>query len=429
MSTLPYDVVIFDLDGTLTESEPGIIQSVQYALDALGFSDYDGAMLRSFIGPPLFESFSKTLKFDDDTANRGIALYRERFSRVGWRENAVYTGIWAMLRSLKRSGTYVALATSKPMMFCEKILKHFGLFGFFDRVICASPNSEHSDKPELVKAALPESYRRACMVGDRKYDVEGALANGIEAIGVLYGYGTETELRAAGAHHIAATVSDLAALLHGNCPKEKGLFISLEGSDGCGKSTHVSGLADFLRSRGHDVLLTREPGGCPISERIRNVVLDADATDMTDLTEALLFAAARAQHVHDAILPALAQGKTVLCDRYVDSSIAYQGVGRGLGEAWVSQINAPAASACMPDLTILFDLNPEQALSRRIQNEAPDRIEQSSLDFVRKTYAFYRQLAQREPDRIRTFDASGTIEEVAQRLHAFTAALLDEGGQ
>ncbi len=422
LTQLPYDAVIFDLDGTLTESEPGIIKSVQYSLDQLGVTDFDPGKLQAFIGPPLFQSYVETMGMDEETARRGVALYRERFSKLGWQENAVYPGIPRLLRSLKRRGAYIALATSKPDLFTGRIVRHFGLDKYVDRVVAASPDSEHSDKPALVKAALPKSYRRACMVGDRKFDVEGALANGIDAVGVLYGYGDEPELLAAGAHHICATVQDLQAHLLGGLAPEKGLFISLEGPDGCGKSTQAPALRDWLVRMGHEVVLTREPGGSPVAERIRGVVLDPAGKGMTDLTEALLFAAARAQHVHDTIRPALQAGKTVLCDRYVDSSIAYQGVGRGLGIELVKALNAPGVQGCMPDVTVVFDLDPEVGLKRRTRADAPDRIEQTALDFIHSTTEYYRNLAATEP-RAHRFDASGAPDEVAEHLRTFITKL------
>lgn len=421
---LPYDAVIFDLDGTLTESEPGITKSVQYSLDALGRTDYDDEMLRSFIGPPLFEAYTRVMGMDDETARKGVVLYRERFAQVGWTENAVYPGIPLLLRSLKAHGAYIALATSKPEMFAGKIAQHFGIAQYIDRIIAASPDNESSDKPELVRRALPDSYRRACMVGDRKYDVEGGQANGIDTIGALYGYGNREELETAGATMIAEDVPSLTALLLGECGAEKGLFISLEGSDGCGKSTQMEPLAGWLRQCGHDLVTTREPGGCPVAERIRDVVLDASATEMTDLTEALLFAASRAQHVHDVIRPAIAAGKTVLCDRYVDSSIAYQGAGRGLGVELVRGLNAPGVEGTMPDLTILFDIDPKAALKRRINASEADRIEATAQAFIQKTYAFYHDLAKREPDRVKTFDADGTPDQVAENLRRFITPLL-----
>ncbi len=420
---LPYDAVIFDLDGTLTESEPGITKSVQYSLDTLGYS-YTQDLLRSFIGPPLYESYVQTMGMDEKTANEGVRLYRERFSKIGWTENSVYLGIPRLLRSLKAHGAFLAIATSKPEQFSRRILQHFGLLQYFDRVIAAHPDCETSDKPALVKRALPDRFTRACMVGDRKYDIEGARANGIDGIGALYGYGSREELSIAGAHWIADDVPQLTRLLLGDCPPVPGLFVSLEGSDGSGKSTQMAGLTEWLRQCGHDVLPTREPGGCPVAERIREVVLDIKAQGMTDLTEALLFAAARAQHVHDVIRPALDQGKTVLCDRYVDSSIAYQGVGRDLGIDLVWSLNAPGVAGTMPDLTIVFDIDPREAIARRKRSDEPDRIEVAALEFFKKTCDYYHQLTGKESGRAKRFDANGTPDQVQQNLRAFITPFL-----
>lgn len=421
---LPYDAILFDLDGTLTESEPGITKSVQYSLDALGIAGYDQDKLRSFIGPPLFESYVGVMGMTDELANAGVRLYRERFSEIGWKENAVYKGIPLLLRSLKARGAYIAIASAKPEPFVKKILAHFGLIRFFDRIVAATMDDTHNEKPSLVKRALPESYRRACMVGDREFDIEGGLANGIDAIGALYGYGGEEELTRAGATRLVQDVPALSRLLLGDERQEKGLFITLEGSDGCGKSSQMKPLAEWLEMCGHNVVVTREPGGCPVSERIRDVVLDIKAQGMSDLCEALLFAAARAQHVSDIIRPALDQGKTVLCDRYVDSSIAYQGVGRGLGVELVWNLNAPAVEGTMPDLTVLFDIDPQKALKRRTTASQPDRIEIADSEFMLRPYRYYLELAKKEPNRVKVFDAKGSIKDVSKNLQEFLTPLL-----
>lgn len=200
----------------------------------------------------------------------------------------------------------------------------------------------------------------------------------------------------------------------------RGYFITFEGGDGSGKSTQIALLRDWLMQAGYDVILTREPGGTRISEKIRELILDPDNQEMADMTEALLYAAARAQLVSQMIKPALAEGKVVICDRFVDSSIAYQAYGRGLGDA-VGVINSYAVDGCMPDLTILLRLDPEKG-SSRIADREHDRIEQAPDAFHRKVYEGYLALEKAYPERIFGIDASGTIDEIAdeirRRVHA-----------
>ena len=194
----------------------------------------------------------------------------------------------------------------------------------------------------------------------------------------------------------------------------RGFFITFEGGDGSGKSTQISILKESLIEKGYDVILTREPGGTEISEKIRELILDPANGEMDDMTEAFLYAAARAQLVRQLIKPALEKGKVVICDRFVDSSIAYQAYGRGLGDA-VGVINTYAVDDCMPDLTILLKLDPERG-SSRISGREHDRIEQASDEFHRKVYEGYLKLEEMYPDRILGVDASGTIQEIAEEI-------------
>jgi dTMP kinase len=185
------------------------------------------------------------------------------------------------------------------------------------------------------------------------------------------------------------------------------IFITIEGLDGAGKSLQAKNAYNYLSSLGFDVEMVREPGGDAVSERIRGLL--SGGGDITDMAECLLFAAARAQTVENIIRPALNAGKIVVCDRFLDSSVAYQGFGRGLLDA-VTTINSFAVGGLTPRLTILLDLDPEIALSRK--REDFDRIERSGADFFDRTRRGYLTLAELEPDRIATVDASGNPDEV-----------------
>lgn len=161
------------------------------------------------------------------------------------------------------------------------------------------------------------------------------------------------------------------------------MFVSFEGCEGVGKSTQLRLLKEYLDGSGQPAVYVREPGSTEISEQIRRVILDTQNTAMTDMTEALLYAASRAQLVREIIKPALEAGKLVICDRYVDSSIAYQGYGRDMGADVIKNINAPAVDGCMPDLTVFIDLSPENSW-RKYRTD--DRLEQESNEFFRKVY-------------------------------------------
>ena len=192
----------------------------------------------------------------------------------------------------------------------------------------------------------------------------------------------------------------------------RGLFITVEGIDGCGKSTQARLIAAALEAAGHDVLRLREPGGVKISEQIREILLDPANVEMGDVCELLLYEAARAQLVHQVIRPALAAGKTVVCDRFYDSTTAYQAFADGLDRNMVSQANELAVDGCRPDLTLVFDLPVEDALRRRSGREAEDRLELKGLEFQERVAAGFRAVAVDEPDRVKLIDAGGSIAEV-----------------
>ena len=195
-----------------------------------------------------------------------------------------------------------------------------------------------------------------------------------------------------------------------------GRFISLEGVDGSGKSTQAAMLAAALGDRGHDVIAVREPGGTALGEDIRDIVLGPDA--MSPWAEALLFAAARAQLVADVVRPALESGRWVVADRFIDSSLAYQGTARGLGIDQVVQVNTPGIGECMPDLTIILDLVPASASDRRAERASVDRIEGEGEALQEAVAEGYREVARLFPARIALIPAAGTIDEVHTRVLA-----------
>lgn len=205
----------------------------------------------------------------------------------------------------------------------------------------------------------------------------------------------------------------------------KGYLISVEGSDGSGKSTQLQNIIAYLQQKGVDLVVTREPGGTAVSEAIRALLLDATYTEMTAKTEMLLYAASRAQHVEQKIIPALQQGKVVVTDRFTDSSIAYQGYGRELGDV-VAKVNEIATGGCQPDLTIFLDLPPKQGILRKKQeqNHTMDRVELEESPFHEKVYVGYQMLYQAEPQRICRIDASGSMESVFAEIQKRLDALL-----
>ncbi|MFD3448289.1 dTMP kinase [Microbacteriaceae bacterium 4G12] len=193
-----------------------------------------------------------------------------------------------------------------------------------------------------------------------------------------------------------------------------GLFITIEGPEGSGKSTIISKLLSYLQDKGHTVIATREPGGIAIAEEIRNVLHNKEHTMMDPRTEALLYAAARRQHLVEKVMPALEKGWLVLCDRFVDSSLAYQGYARGLGVEKVWEINQFAIEDCMPNLTLYLDIEPAKGLERIQQDEGREvnRLDLESLSFHEKVREGYLQLAKQFPERIVSIDADQSLEAV-----------------
>ena len=194
------------------------------------------------------------------------------------------------------------------------------------------------------------------------------------------------------------------------------MLIAFEGVEGSGKTTQLRILHGELAGRGYEVVATREPGGTPIGERVRAVLLDPASAGMDDRAEALLFAACRAQLTAEVIRPALARGAVVLCDRYLHSSVAFQGYGRGLGPGWVAELNRWATGGLLPDLVILLQVDPATGLARLRRDR--DRIEEQELSFHRTVARGYLDLARAEPERFAVIDAAPGVEEVAEQVRA-----------
>jgi dTMP kinase len=196
----------------------------------------------------------------------------------------------------------------------------------------------------------------------------------------------------------------------------QGLFISMEGPDGAGKSTQIELLQEYLAGKGYETIITREPGGTIISEAIRGIILNKDYSEMSPNTELLLYAAARAQLVHEVIRPALEAGKAVICDRFLESSVVYQGIARGLGIDKVYAVNDYALEGLRPQLTILLDLDAEEGLRRKKNQAELDRMEAAGLEFHKKVVEGYRFLAERDTNRIMRISATLPREEIHAKI-------------
>ena len=203
---------------------------------------------------------------------------------------------------------------------------------------------------------------------------------------------------------------------------DPGRLIAFEGVEGAGKSTQLELLRRALEGRGREVVVTREPGGTPAGERVRSLLLDP-AVELQPRAEALLFAAARAELVERVIRPALERGALVLCDRYLDSSLAYQGGARGLGLGPVGEVNRFATGGLLPDLVVLLDLDPAAGLARRARD--PDRIEAQDLGFHRRVRDAFRDLAAADPERFAVVDAAAPVDQVAAQVQAAVLASLE----
>ena len=212
-----YQYILFDLDGTLTDSSEGITKSVQYALDKMGIHEPDLKPLERFIGPPLYDEFRRSYDFDDAEAKQAIDFYRERFGVVGWKENLLYDGIPELLKALTEAGKTLSTASSKPAFFVDKIVKYFNIEQYFAVVSGATLDGSIGTKTQVVQQARErlnvQDRSQAVLIGDRLHDAEGARACGIDCIGVTFGFGSREELESAGANHVVDRVDELLPLL------------------------------------------------------------------------------------------------------------------------------------------------------------------------------------------------------------------------
>lgn len=197
---------------------------------------------------------------------------------------------------------------------------------------------------------------------------------------------------------------------------KKGKFITFEGCEGSGKSTQIALIKKYLDDNNIDYIFTREPGGTSISEKIRSVILDVNNKEMCNECEALLYASARAQLINEKIIPALNEGKLVFCDRYLDSSMAYQAHARGLGEEFLKNINAYAIKNCYPDYTVFLNISPKEAFKRKGGMDKDDRLEQSGMDFHNRVYEGYLKILEKEGDRFISIEPTGSVEDTHQKI-------------
>ncbi|HEL1606060.1 TPA: HAD family hydrolase [Streptococcus suis] len=211
-----YQTILFDLDGTLTDSGQGILNSVAYALEKMGIEEPDTANLNRFIGPPLYESFSRFYQLNPEDTQSAVDAFRVYFKEKGMFENQLYPGIIPLLEELRTAGKTLVIATSKPEIFAKQILEHFGIAHYFDVIAGASLDSSRISKADVIGYAINqlEAFpKHAVMIGDREHDIEGARMHQLPAIGVLYGYGSKQEFEKAGATMIVETIQDLKRIL------------------------------------------------------------------------------------------------------------------------------------------------------------------------------------------------------------------------
>lgn len=207
----------------------------------------------------------------------------------------------------------------------------------------------------------------------------------------------------------------------------RGLFITLEGGDGAGKSTQIRNIGSFFEKKGLVVVHTREPGGTPISEKLREILLDSQNQEMKDVTEMLIYAASRAQHVRELVMPALEKGYIVVCDRFLDSSIAYQAYGRNLGDM-VKSVNAFATDGISPDITFWMDIDPDIGKERVSKMGDFDRLEMEAREFHYRVYDGYKAIAESDPNRVKRIDATRSVDEISEEIKKHLEEICEKKG-
>ena len=207
----------------------------------------------------------------------------------------------------------------------------------------------------------------------------------------------------------------------------RGLVITLEGGDGAGKSTQIKNIKSFFEKKGLVVVHTREPGGTPISEKLRDILLDSNNREMEAVTEMLIYAAARAQHVRELVMPQLEKGSIVICDRFLDSSIAYQTYGRKLGDM-VEIVNGYATDGLTPDLTFWMDIDPDAGKERVSKMGDFDRLEMEERDFHYRVYDGYKKIAENNPERVKRIDATHSVEEISEEIVNYLEEICEKRG-
>lgn len=208
-----YECVILDMDGTIMDTSLGVMRSVQYALREMGLPDDDMERIRRFIGPPLHQAFSEYYNMNDAQATEAVRLYRVRYAEIGVLEYTPYPGMTQLIRDCKAAGIKVGIATGKPEVFTRRILDHAHLTEWVDALITPKLTDKQQDKPQMVRSIMEQCGENAVMIGDRCFDMEGAVANGIDCIGVLHGFGSRAELEASHATYLAEDAAQIRSIL------------------------------------------------------------------------------------------------------------------------------------------------------------------------------------------------------------------------